>query len=195
MSSAAKTYVTPEQYLEMERQAERKHEYDRGRIIAMPGASREHNLIAVNIMSELWNQLVERPCEAYAGNMRVRLGEGGPYVYPDVVVVCGEPRFEVEGGVDTLQNPTLIVEVLSPSTEGRDRGRKSRVYRALPSLRHYVMVAQDEVLVEHYRRVDGKWEPSELVDIDATLRLESVDCELPLRRVYAKVAFPETPPV
>ena len=183
-STAAKTdpsiraFLSPEQYLAMERKSETKHEYDRGRIIAMAGASREHNLIGGNIARVVGNQFVDRPCEVYSSDMRVRLGEGGPYVYPDVAAVCVDPQFE-NGEVDTLLNPTLIVEVLSPSTERRDRGRKFDQYRAIDSLQEYVMVAQDEVRIERYARREGEWRYAVLDDLDATLRLDSIACDLP----------------
>ena len=199
MSSAAaktdpaiRTSLSPEQYLAMERESETKHEYDRGRIIAMGGASREHNLIGGNIARAVGNPLVDRPCEVYSSDMRVRLGEGGPYVYPDVAAVCGDPQFE-DGKVDTLLNPTLIVEVLSPSTERRDRGRKFDQYRTIDSLQEYVMVAQDEVRIERYARREGEWRYAVLDDPDATLRLDSVGCDLPLRQVYAKVTIKAEP--
>src|SRR2546423_7792204 len=121
MSSQTKTYFTPEQYLALEREAEYKSEYINGQIYAMSGASREHNLIAVNIVSELHALLRGQPCEAYMSDMRVKVSQTGMYTYPDVVAVCGGPRFEDEHG-DTLINPTVIVEVLSPSTEAYDRG-------------------------------------------------------------------------
>jgi Uma2 family endonuclease len=115
MSTLAKPWYTPEQYLALERQAETKSEYFDGEIFAMAGASREHNLIVGNVVRELGTQLKRRPCELYPGDMRVRVTETGLYTYPDVVVVCGEPQFEDEQG-DTLLNPTLIVEVLSSTT-------------------------------------------------------------------------------
>lgn len=194
MSSTARAFLTPEQYLAFERKSETKHEYDRGRIIAMAGASRIHNLIAMNIASEIHRQLRDRTCEAYSGDMRVRIGESNLYVYPDVVVVCGEPQFE-DGEVDTLLNPTAIIEVLSPSTEQRDRGRKSQQYRTIDSLQEYVLIAQDEPRVERYARRDGGWSLTELDQIDAALRLESIGCEVPQREIYAKVAFPQEPRV
>jgi Uma2 family endonuclease len=190
-SAAAETYLTPEQYLALERKSETKHEYDRGRIIAMAGASRQHNLIALNVASEIRDRLRDRECEAYAGDMRVRI-EDGRYAYPDVVVACGEPRF-ADGESDTLLNPTLIVEVLSLTTESRDRGRKFHQYRTIDSLHEYVMIAQDEVRVERYARRDGEWVFTEVGDMAATLRLDSIGCEIALREVYAKVTFPDEP--
>lgn len=166
MSSLPKARFTPQQYLALERAAETKSEFFNGEIFAMAGASREHNLIATNVVRELSAQLKGRPCETYPGDMRVKVSETGLYTYPDVVVVCGEPRFEDEHG-DTLLNPTLVVEVLSPSTEAYDRGEKSSHYRRLASLAEYVLIAQDRCHVERYaRRPDGLWLLAEARGLD-----------------------------
>ena len=133
MSSAAVGLrYTPEQYLALERRAEFRNEYDNGTIRAMSGASRLHNLIAGNLHGEIRSQLRDRPCESYVTDMRVRVTPAGLYTYPDVVVVCGEPRFE-DGELDTLLNPTVLAEVLSPSTAAYDRGRKFAQYQRLDS--------------------------------------------------------------
>jgi Uma2 family endonuclease len=190
MSSAVKTRYTPEQYLELERKAPYKSEYHDGCIYAMSGASREHNLIAGNLLSLINPQLEDRPCEVYMSDMRVRVSATGLYTYPDVSVVCGESQF-LDREVDTLLNPTLIVEVLSPSTEAYDRGKKFDQYRRLESLREYVLVAQDEVLVLRYTRRGVEWILSEFRRMEEVLRLESVGCEMPLSAVYRKVKFPE----
>lgn len=116
-------YYTPEEYLAQERKAEFKSEYIAGQIVAMSGASREHNLMTANLARVLGSQLLDRPCEVYVSDMRVKVTARGMYTYPDTVVVCDDARFEDEQ-VDTLLNPTLIVEVLSPSTEAYDRGAK-----------------------------------------------------------------------
>ena len=188
-SAAAKHRLTTEQYLAIERKSEVKHEYDRGRIIAMAGASREHNLIALNVGGSLNIQLRERPCEAYQADMRVKV-DGDRYVYPDVVVACGDPQFE-DDQLDILLNPTLIVEVLSPSTEDRDRREKYDQSLAIDSLQEYLMIAQDEIRVEHHSRRDGAWDTVVATDRDATIRLGSIGCALSVREVYAKVKFPE----
>src|SRR4051812_39435033 len=157
MSSAAeKVLLTAEQYLAIERKSEVKHEFYRGEMFAMAGASRAHNLIAFNFAVALGNQLADRPCEAYVGDMRVRIESTGLYTYPDIVVVCGEPKF-LDGESDTLLNPTLIVEVLSPATENYDRSRKFAHYRSIPSLREYITIAQDRVWVERHVKRDGEW--------------------------------------
>jgi len=133
MSQQLISHVNPEEYLRLERQAEYKSEYLNGEIFAMSGASREHNLIAGNIVAELNQQLRAKPCEVYPSDMRLKVTATGLYTYPDVMVVCGEPKFE-DKYVDTLLNPTLIVEVLSQSTERYDRIAKTSYYRTLDSL-------------------------------------------------------------
>ena len=132
-SPAAQTQYTPEQYLELERKAPYKNEFVNGHIYAMSGASRAHNLITGNTHREVSSQLRGRPCETYVSDMRVKVNTTGLYTYPDVVVVCGEIRFD-DAQKDTLLNPTVLIEVLSPSTEAYDRGEKFAHYRRLASL-------------------------------------------------------------
>jgi Uma2 family endonuclease len=158
-------------------------------MFAMAGASREHTLIAGNVAGELRAQLKGRPCETYQSDMRVRVSESGLYTYPDVVVVCGERQFE-DAEVDTLLNPTLIVEVLSESTEAYDRGDKFAHYRRLQSLQEYVMIAQDKVRVERYVRQGSSWVLAEFSELDDTLHLASIECKVPLREIYDRVEFP-----
>jgi Uma2 family endonuclease len=189
MSSQPTTYLTPEEYLAMERKAEYKSEYIDGEIAAMTGASRKHNLIVVNISGELRRQLRGRPCEAYSNDMRVRIPSTRLYTYPDVVVVCGEPRFE-DDYVDTLLNPTVIIEVLSESTELYDRGKKFGFYRTLESLAEYLLVAQDEMRIEQFvRQSDGRWLLSEHRSPEEAVEIASLQCSLELGEVYDKVDF------
>lgn len=183
MATAALTHYTPEEYLALERLAEFKSEYLDGRIVAMTGASAAHNRITGAVYAELRSRLRGRPCDAFIADMRVQIGGGRRYVYPDVVVVCGEPRF-LDGALDTLTNPALIVEVLSPGTEAYDRGEKFVHYRAIESLREYVLVAQDRVLVERFVRGGDYWTLATLTDLDASLELASVECSIPLREIY-----------
>ncbi len=189
MASEPKQRLTIESYLTFERQAETRHEYLDGEIFAMAGASRIHNLIVGNTFAAIHNQLKGRPCEPYTDNMRVRTPSSDLFTYPDVVIACEEPKFE-DSELDTLLNPTLIVEVLSPSTEGYDRGIKSERYRSIPSLTEYVLVAQDRVHVEHYVRQAGdRWLLEELSDLGQTLELPSIGCRLALSEIYERV-FP-----
>ncbi len=190
MSSQPTTYLTPAQYLIVERAAEYKSEYIEGEVVAMTGASRRHNLIAFNIAGELKPQLKGRACEGYLGDMRVRVPSSRLYTYPDVVVVCEEPRFE-DDQLDTLLNPTLLVEVLSDSTEKYDRGKKFGFYRTIESLSDYLLIAQDERRIEHYaKQPDGRWLLAEYSSPDDLIALDSISCRLVLREVYDKVALP-----
>ncbi len=187
-SAAAKILLTPDEYLIMEREAEFKSEYRNGRIVALPGASRQHNLISGNIFGEIYLQLLNRTCEVYTNDMRVKVSGTGLYTYPDVVVVCDEPQFE-DNHVDTLLNPTVIVEVLSPSTETYDRNDKFLSYQTLESLQEYILVSQKRVGVEQYVRQNGTWILREFHSLEDVLQLASIACKLALRAIYAKVKF------
>src|SRR6185295_3571482 len=157
MSQQIQPYISPQEYLRLERQSEYKSEYVNGQIFAMTGASRKHNLIIINISGELSQQLEGRAWEVYAVGMRVKVRAPGLYTYPDVAVACGEPEFE-DVFIDTLLNPTLLVEVLSPSTERYDRIAKSSYYRTIDSLAEHLLVAQDEIRVEQYvKQPNGEW--------------------------------------
>ena len=189
MSLQPQTRFTPEEYLAQERQALYKSEYLNGEIFAMSGASREHNLICVNVSSILHAQLRQRPCETYAGDMRVKVSPTGLYTYPDVIVVCDEPQFE-DAHVDTLLNPTLIMEVLSPSTEDYDRGTKFEHYRTLPSLQEYLLISQDKIHIVHYvKQEDATWVLSETARPEDHVQLPSISCDLSVADIYAKVSL------
>ena len=193
MSLQPKPRLTPEDYLALERSADFKSEYFDGEIFAMTGASEPHNLIVINTIRELSAQLKKRPCKVYANDMRVKVSPTGLYTYPDVVVVCGKEQFE-DARLDTLLNPTLIIEVLSDSTEAYDRGRKFEHYRHLDSLVEYVLIAQQRPHIESYRRQpDQQWLLTECSGLEATLRLQSIDCDLALAEIYAKVELSESP--
>lgn len=187
MSRQAKTFVTPDEYLALERRAEYKNEYFDGEVFAMVGASRKHNLINTNVVSELHRQLRGKPCEVYPSDMRVRIPSANVYTYPDAVVVCGEPRFE-DAEVDTLLNPTVIVEVLSRSTASYDRTVKFGLYRTLESLAEYLLIAQNDFRVEHYvRQPDGRWTLTDIRAPEASVELDSIQCSPLLRDIYEKV--------
>ncbi|HMF57805.1 MAG TPA: Uma2 family endonuclease [Pyrinomonadaceae bacterium] len=190
MASQPKTFLTPEEYLTLERKAEYKSEYIAGEVYAMVGASRRHNLIAGNIFGELREQLKKRMCEVYTSDMRVRVPATNLYTYPDVIVVCGEPKFEDEH-VDTLLNPTVLVEVLSRSTASYDRTKKFGYYRTIESLAEYLLVAQDEYKVEQYaRQQDGRWLLSDISSLEGVVNLDSIQCALSLADVYDKIELP-----
>ncbi len=186
----AQAIFTPEEYLARERKALDKSEYRDGRIYAMPGASRKHNLITGNTLAELHVQLRNRVCEVYPSDMRVKVSSTGTYTYPDVVVVCEEPQFE-DSYFDTLLNPTVLIEVLSPSTAAYDRGEKFASYQKLDSLCEYVLISQDRVRVEYYLRQQQTWDLTEFHSLSDVFQLVSIACELSLQAIYAKVQFPE----
>jgi len=176
-------YYAPEEYLALERaKLEGKAEYMDGQIHAMVGASRKHILITGNIS----NQLKGRPCETYLCDMRVKSAKPKAYFYPDISVVCGKPELE-DSHNDTLTNPTVVLEVLSPSTEAFDRGGKFARFRQIDSLREYYLVSQDEPLIEQYVHQGDSWLLSEVSGLDAILRLGAINCALPLKAVYARV--------
>jgi Uma2 family endonuclease len=190
MASQPKSYLTPEEYLAMERKAEYKSEYFAGEVFAMVGASRKHNLITANIIAALIQQLKRRPCELYPSDMRVRVPATGSYTYPDVVVACGEPEFE-DDYLDTLLNPVVIIEVLSASTASYDRIKKFGYYRTIDSLNEYLLVAQDEYKIEQYiKQPDGRWLLADIKSLEATVEMPSIQCTLPLADVYDKVSLP-----
>lgn len=185
----AQRRYTPEEYLTLERASSTRSEYVNGRINAMTGASENHNQIAGNIYTQLRLLLRGKPCRAYMSEMRVKVSPTGLYTYPDVVAVCGE-RHREDSHFDTLLNPSLIVEVLSDSTEKYDRGEKFAHYRRLESLGEYVLVAQNRVLVERYVRQGDLWVFSDISDPDGSLALNSVGCTIQMRDVYEMVEFP-----
>lgn len=187
-------YVTPQEYLVWERKAESRSEYHDGVIVAMAGASWEHGIIIGNIQTELNIQLRETPCATITQDLRVRVPECNKYYYPDVVVVCDEPQFE-DTEQDTLLNPTLIVEVLSPSTERKDRGEKFHCYQTLNSFTTYVLVAQEEPRVECFtRQSDGSWRYERAIGLDASLTLTAIGCTLRLADLYTRLTFPPSAP-
>jgi Uma2 family endonuclease len=189
MSTLPKTYLTPEQYLEIERKAEYKSEYYRGEMFAMAGAKWNHNLIVAHLIMQLGLQLRSRPCSVTPGDMRVHVNATGLYTYPDVVVVCGEPQF-LDGELDTLLNPTLIAEVLSPSTEAYDRGRKFEQYRSLESLAGYLLISSQRVSAELFaRQSGGRWLLTAAGSLEDTLELPVIGCRVALADVYEKVEF------
>jgi Uma2 family endonuclease len=181
--------MTEEEYLAFERASPERHEFLAGEIYAMSGASRRHGLITGDTFGSLRDQLRGRPCEVHVADLRVRIEASGLYTYPDVVVVCGEPQF-LDSELDTLANPALLAEVLSPSTADYDRGGKFAHYRTLPSLAEYLVIEQEKVLVEHHvKQPDGSWLLTESRDLGATLELPSIGCRLALADIYERV-FP-----
>lgn len=187
MTAQPKPYITEEAYLAIERISPTKSEYYDGQIYAMAGAKEPHNLIVGNLIATLHGQLRRKPCRVYPSDMRVKVIPTGLNTYPDVVIVCGQPQF-VDEVHDTLINPTVIIEVLSPSTERYDRGVKFRHYRTMETLQEYLLIAQDRKHIEHYtRQPSGQWLFEEATLADAQICLSSVDCTLSVQDTYEKV--------
>lgn len=190
-SALAKTYLTPEEYLAIEREAEHKSEYHGGQIYALTGATQKHNRIVANLIGELYNQFKGSSCSVYPSDMRIQVERSGPYVYPDVVVTCGEEKFLDDQG-DVLLNPTVVIEVLSKSSEEYDHGTKAMLYRQIPSLTNYVVIAQTRPMIELWeRQTHTKWLFSEIKGLDATMHLPAVEASLLLSDIYNRVTFPE----
>ena len=189
MATQPLPFLTPEQYLEIERKAEFRSEYIAGAMFAMSGGTRWHSLIATNCLIQLGNQLRGRSCEVHGSDMRVLARKAGLYTYPDITIVCGAPELlEVR---DTLLNPTVIIEVLSISTEAYDRGRKFEYYRTIDSLQQYLLLAQDRIQVDLFTRQDGgQWVLKSFSLLENSILLESIGCSLSLAECYEKVEFP-----
>ena len=178
-----------ENYLTTKHQTKIQHKYTDGQVFAMVGASTEHNIIVANITAALVAQLKDRPCLVFANDMKVRIDKAGACKYPDLAALCGDAELFDERR-DVLLNPSVIVEVLSASTEAYDRGEKFALYRRLPSLREYALVSQDKPCVELFsRQADGGWLLTEYAEDEATISLPSIGCLLVLRDLYHKVAF------
>jgi Uma2 family endonuclease len=193
MSTQAKVFLTPEQYLEIERQAECKSEYWQGEMFAMSGAAEPHNRLTSNIHGQFYVQLRSGGCSLYVNDMRVRVSATGLYTYPDIVVVCGAPQL-LDGRRDTLLNPTLIVEVLSPSTEAYDRGRKFEHYQSIDSLEQYLLVASERVHADLFtRQPGGQWLLTSAGSLEDSIVLESIGGRIGLRESYERVEFLSSP--
>lgn len=193
MSAQSIPRLTPEQYLEIERAAEFKSEYFAGRMYAMAGGTIPHAHVIANVIVALAQAVRDRPCIVVSSDARLGVSVEGLYTYPDLMVICGDPKF-VDNRRDTVMNPSVIVEVLSKSTEGYDRGFKFAQYRRLESLQEYLLVSQSEPRLKKFRRTAaGEWAFSESVGLDTSCRFESLDCQILLSDVYHKVTFEEEP--
>lgn len=181
---------TAKEYLAFERTQPDKHEFVDGQVGLQAGSSRVHVLINTNLISSLHQQLRQRPCSVYGSDLRIAIPQARRYVYPDVAVLCEPAHFEDEFE-DTLTNPTLIGEILSPTTERYDRGKKFQAYQTLPSFQEYLLIAQDTTMVEHFvRHSDALWTFEVVTDPTAVLTLASIGCELRLEELYEKVVLP-----
>ena len=186
--------LTRAEYLAKERAASYRSEYFDGEMFAMAGGSPRHSLIKVNVVGEIRERLKHSPCTAYDSDLRILVARTGLYTYPDASVICGSLEFEDQHH-DTVLNPTLLVEVLSESTEAYDRGKKFSHYRQIPTLREFLLVSQEEPKIERFlRNDDGTWTLTEAAGLDSTLPLPALGIEIALREIYDKVDFSAPPP-
>jgi Uma2 family endonuclease len=191
MASAPLTRLTEEQYLEIERAAEFKSEFYAGEMFAMSGGTTSHARLQRNVLVEVTNRLPQT-CEAFGSDLRVKAVATGLYTYPDVSIICGSAIY-ADKRKDTITNPTVLVEVLSPSTEAYDRGRKFQHYQTIPSLKEYLLVSQTEMRVERFTRAgDDSWMLRSYTGKDAALPIEAVGIVVPLEAIYQRVEFEET---
>lgn len=191
MRNPLPSFISEEEYLAQERVSDMKNEYFQGEIFAMAGASERHNLIVSNIIGELHFQLKKTPCRVYPSDMRLKVQATGLFSYPDVMIVCGDIEFS-DDKQDTLKNPDVIIEVLSKSTEGYDRGTKFEHFRRLPSLKEYVLISQNRKKIEKFSRITSpNWVLTETGKNLDRIELDAVQCWLELDEIYDKVLEPE----
>lgn len=187
MTVAPKLKMTAAEYLEFERASEVKHEFHDGEVFLMAGASRNHDIVTVNLLVELAKHLKGKPCRAHSDDIKVSVDQNGKYLYPDISVICNEAAFTEP---DVANDATIIVEVLSESTEAYNRGKKFQLYQGLPSLKEYVLVAQDEMKAEVFRRSNsGRWEYELVAEAMSLLQLPSIGFEIILSEIYDGVKF------
>ncbi|MEP7342047.1 MAG: Uma2 family endonuclease [Acidobacteriota bacterium] len=196
MSAVPKLKFTIEEYIEFDKNNEGRWEYFGGEVFDMAGGSLEHNQISSNLARSLGNKLEGRDCRALPAEMRIKVPKALPYRYPDVVVVCGNQIVEKLQGQAMLVNPLLIIEVLSPTSEGYDYGRKFTAYQSIESFREYLLVAQDRPHITHYvRQPDGHWLRSDIEGLENKVKLVTVDCELSFSEIYRLVEFQASSPL
>ena len=182
---------TLDEYFALERASERRFEFNDGEIVCMSGGSREHAAISRNVVRHLSNKLGGR-CQAYGSDLAVYVPDGPPYRYPDASAVCGAESFREINGLDALENPVLLVEVLSPSSADFDRGTKFEWYKSIPTFEEYLLVAQDRPRVaRRTRQADGSWNETIHVSLEDRVALHSLGVEIEMREIYEGVAFQE----
>jgi Uma2 family endonuclease len=191
MSAQTHVHMSETAYLALERASDQKHEYYEGHIVALAGGSAAHNRITINTIASLYAQLRDRACTVYSSDLRVKIPHASSYVYPDISIVCGQERF-ADDDEDMLVNPIIIIEVLSPSTERHDRGKKFEYYRTIESLHEYLLVAQDAQRIDHFvRQSDTLWTFTSIGPEVEKIHISSIDCTLTINDIYQKVTFSE----
>jgi len=193
VSVPAINLTTPAEYLAAERKAEFRHELVNGEVYAMSGVSRVHSKLATNSIVAIDRRIRQHGCSTSGSDLRVRIPATEAYVYPDVVVYCGDGKW-LDKAFDTLENPIVVIEILSPSAENYDRGAKFGHYRHIDSLKTYVLVSQEFVLVEVYtRQTDGTWLFTAMDEPEQELSLPIHDVTIPISEIYDRVPVPSGP--
>jgi Uma2 family endonuclease len=194
MAANPKRKYTLEEYFDLELSTNERFEYFDGEIFSMSGVSDAHDQIETNSLTALSIRLREGPCRVFSANMRIKVPSLPPYRYADVSAACEKPIFEKIGGVDVVTNPTLIIEVLSDSTEAYDRGDKFTHYKSIPSLKEYLLIAQHRPHITQYvKQEDGSWSYDEVNELSDRIQLASIDCVLELSEIYRDVTFAAHP--
>jgi Uma2 family endonuclease len=190
MATQPVPHFTPEEYLEYDRNSEFKNEYIYGEIVPMVGATPWHGLISANTGRAFGNRYSAHGCRVFDSSVRVCLNRATIYAYPDTTVVCGQLEYSDEKK-DTVTNPKIVVEVLSPTTKNYDLGEKLRMYWSIASLTDVLLIEQKKVWIEYwFRAPGGEWSKRVLENLDDILRIGSADCEIPVTELYAGVEFP-----
>ncbi len=189
MGAAELKYCTQQEYLDAERLALDKHEYFRGEVFAMSGASIKHNKIATNTLVDLGTKLKGKGCEPFGSDLRVHIPKTTLYTYPDISIICGEID-TTDDKFDTITNPSIIIEILSDSTRNYDKGGKFTLYREIESLKEYILIDSDSIMVEKFiRNADNSWQLTEYKSLEATFTIETVSISLPLTTIYTGITF------
>jgi len=189
MSTQPKHFYTLEEYYQLVKTSEEKYEYWNGQVFLMSGGTRTHAFISDNLQKTISNQLSDR-CRVFSSGMAIKVPTAPPFRYADLSVACNQLRFEEIGGIDTLVNPILIIEVLSPSSQYYDQGAKFSFYQSIPSFREYLLVEQNQPrIIQYVKQDDGTWTPMEISGLESTLVLPSIDCTLAFSDVYQDVVF------
>lgn len=193
MTAPVLQYISPEEYLIQERAAEYKHEYFKGEIVAMASASLAHNTIVSNIIRRIGNILDGTPCRVFPSDLRVSVSSEQSFTYPDATIVCDDPEM-LDDKFDTLKNPSVIFEVISPSTENNDRGRKFFFYMQIPSFKEYILINSTNIYVQAGRRqADDSWKFEDIKDISAALFISTIGHKIPLQEIYSNANLNASP--
>jgi Uma2 family endonuclease len=184
-------YVSPEAYLAMERASEEKHEYYKGEVFAMSGASWEHNVIVKNINTLVLPFLKGKPCDMFGSDLRIHIPENTLYTYPDFSIICGEPE-TIDNEKDTVVKPSVIIEILSKSTRDYDRGTKFNLYRGIKTLKEYILIDSTSVCVEIYKhQPENSWQLTEFKKLSDSFFISTIGLTLQLKDIYEDVSIDE----